>query len=134
MENEHLAVEAATVLLTKDKDSTLVDYTVTNAKGAFEIKVKRQSEAVSIIVSMLGYEDFKKAFESIDEPTDLGAIYLKAISTDLEEVVIQAEVPPIRVKTDTLEFNASSFKVRPDANVEELLKRATQQARYRSEI
>lgn len=122
MENEHLAVEAATVLLTKDKDSTLVDYTVTNAKGAFEIKVKRQSEAVSIIVSMLGYEDFKKAFESIDEPIDLGAIYLKAISTDLEEVVIQAEVPPIRVKTDTLEFNASSFKVRPDANVEELLK------------
>ncbi|MFV8327287.1 hypothetical protein [Flavobacterium sp. ZS1P14] len=29
--------------------------------------------------------------------------------------------PPIRIKKDTLEFNASSFKVRPDANVQTLL-------------
>src|SRR5690606_12879232 len=29
---------------------------------------------------------------------------------------------PIRVKNDTIEFNARSFKVRPDANVEALLK------------
>src|SRR5690606_28368241 len=42
-------------------------------------------------------------------------------SSDLEGVLIVGS-PPIRVKTDTLEFNAGSFKVRPDANVEALLK------------
>ncbi|MFZ4106979.1 outer membrane beta-barrel protein, partial [Flavobacterium sp.] len=38
------------------------------------------------------------------------------------EVVIKGQAPPIRIKKDTLEFNVSSFKVRPDANVETLLK------------
>jgi hypothetical protein len=37
-------------------------------------------------------------------------------------VVIKSEIPPIRIKKDTLEFNAASFKVGADANVEALLK------------
>ncbi|MBN8110522.1 hypothetical protein J0J25_23745, partial [Vibrio vulnificus] len=49
-------------------------------------------------------------------------IILKEYGQSLDELVIVAEVPPIRIKKDTLEFNASSFKVRPDANLEELLK------------
>jgi hypothetical protein len=40
----------------------------------------------------------------------------------LGEVVVKSEAPPIRIKKDTLEFNASSFKLRPDSNVETLLK------------
>jgi len=40
----------------------------------------------------------------------------------LGEVIVKSEAPPIRIKKDTLEFNASSFKVRPDSNVETLLK------------
>jgi hypothetical protein len=35
---------------------------------------------------------------------------------------VKSEIPPIRVKKDTLEFNAASFKVGADANVEALLK------------
>ena len=40
----------------------------------------------------------------------------------LKEVVIKSEVPEVRIKNDTVEFNAASYKVRPDANVEALLK------------
>ncbi|WP_278022640.1 outer membrane beta-barrel protein [Flavobacterium ginsengisoli] len=40
----------------------------------------------------------------------------------LNEVIIKSEAPPITIKKDTLEFNAGSYKVRPDANVETLLK------------
>ena len=40
----------------------------------------------------------------------------------LDEVIIKASAPPIRVKKDTLEFNASSYKERLDANVKILLK------------
>lgn len=42
-------------------------------------------------------------------------------ANNLNEVTIKSEAPPIKLK-DTLEFNASSFKVRPDSNVETLLK------------
>ena len=122
MESEFTSVEAATVFLSKAKASKLIDYAVTNSQGVFELKIKKQTEAVNLAISMIGFEDFKKEFIKIEESVDVGIIYLKAISTDLDEVLIQAEAPPIRVKQDTLEFNASSFKVRPDANVEELLK------------
>lgn len=122
MEGEFIPAEAATVFLSKAKDSTLVDYAVTNSQGVFELKVKKQTEPIHLVVSMIGFEDFKKEFLKVDETIDLGLVFLKAISTNLDELVIQADIPPIRIKKDTVEFNASSFKVRPDANVEELLK------------
>ena len=53
---------------------------------------------------------------------DFGTIELKETVNALDEVVIKSEIPPIRIKKDTLEFNASSFKVGADANVEALLK------------
>jgi hypothetical protein len=42
---------------------------------------------------------------------------------ELDEVVIQAERPPVVVKKDTIEFNASSFKTQQNAMVEDLLKK-----------
>ena len=72
---------------------------------------------------MVGYKDFTKKFDKgISEDIDLKTLILKEYGNQLDEVVIVAEAPPIRIKKDTLEFNASSFKVRPDANLEELLK------------
>ena len=53
---------------------------------------------------------------------DFGKIYLLPNTNVLDEVIIKASAPSIRVKKDTLEINASSFKVRPDSNVEILLK------------
>lgn len=115
-------IEAATVFLSVSKDSTLVEYTSSNAAGVFDLKFRKQNRGVYLTISMIGYQDFRKNFEHLEESIDLGVLNLVSNDTDLEELVIQAEAPPIRVKTDTLEFNASSFKVRPDANVEELLK------------
>src|SRR5690606_22640508 len=63
----------------------------------------------------------RKDFESLVESKNLGNIVLKEDTDLLSEIVIVSDAP-IRVKNDTLEFNASSFKVRPDANVEALLK------------
>jgi hypothetical protein len=39
----------------------------------------------------------------------------------LQEVVVSA--PPISVKKDTVEFNASAFKTKPNSNAEDLLKK-----------
>ncbi|MBO9571153.1 MAG: carboxypeptidase regulatory-like domain-containing protein, partial [Chitinophagaceae bacterium] len=41
----------------------------------------------------------------------------------LMEVVVRATIPPVAVKSDTIVYNASSYKTRPNATVEELLKK-----------
>ncbi len=115
-------IEAATVFLSVLKDSTLIDYTVTNLKGGFSLKVKKQARPVFLKVSMMGYTDYVKQLSELNADLDLGEIKINTVTTDLEELVIVTDIPPIRIKKDTVEFNATSFKVRPDANVEELLK------------
>ena len=114
-------IEAVSVLLLQKKDSTVIQYAITDAVGNFLLKVKPMEQPSFLSLSYLGYEDKNINFESISESKDLGDITLTELSDMLAELVIVTDVP-IRVKQDTLEFNASSFKVRPDANVEALLK------------
>lgn len=115
-------LEAATVYLTSVKDSTVIDYTISAKNGIWEIRTRKITQPVFLKVSFLGYSDFRQEFTSLEADRDFGTQKLADKSTELGEVVIEGEIPPIRIKQDTLEFNASSFKVRPDANVEALLK------------
>lgn len=121
-ENTKLPIESATVYLSSVKDSTVVDYTITNKLGDFELKIKKISQPINLKVSYVSYQEVKKQLPSITENKDFGNIELKESINKLDEVVIKSEIPPIRIKKDTLEFNASSFKVGADANVEALLK------------
>ena len=121
-DNQDFALESATIYLTSVKDSTVVDYTISNKNGIWEIKTKKIATPVFLKVSYVGLANYKKEFKSLEEDKDFGIIKLADLATELSEVVIQSEIPPIRIKKDTLEFNAASFKTRPDANVESLLK------------
>lgn len=117
-----LPIESATVYLTSVKDSSVVDYTITNKLGNFAIKVKKSDKALNLKVSFISYQDFVENVTGLTADKDFGTIELKEASNLLNEVVVKSEIPPIRIKKDTLEFNASSFKVGADANVEALLK------------
>ena len=117
-----LPIESATVYLTSVKDSSVVDYTITNKTGNFDIKVRKSDKPINLKVSFVSYQDFVETISSLSTDKDFGTIELKEITNQLNEVVIKSEIPPIRIKKDTLEFNASSFKVGADANVEALLK------------
>ncbi|HUH26395.1 MAG TPA: outer membrane beta-barrel protein, partial [Flavobacterium sp.] len=114
-------IEAATVYLSAQKDSTLIDYTITDTSGNFTMPLKSIDAPSFVTVSHIGFEDFSKKLEHIKQTNDLGIITLNPESDLLDELVITTDGPPIRVKKDTLEFNASAFKVRPDATVKELL-------------
>ena len=70
---------------------------------------------------VVNYEKRKRDYR-IETDKDFGVLRLEENSNVLGEVIVKSEAPPIRIKKDTLEFNASSFKVRPDSNVETLLK------------
>lgn len=117
-----LPLESATVYLTSVKDSTVIDYTISDKNGFFKLDTKKITKPLFLKISYLGYQTFKKEVATIIENKDFGVLQLLENENTLSEVVIKSEAPPIRIKKDTLEFNASSFKVRPDANVETLLK------------
>ena len=118
----NLPLESATVYLSSVADSAVIDYTITNKIGAFEMTTKKITKPVFLKVSFMGFKTYQIQKKEILENIDFGVLSLDEDGNLLGEVVVKSEAPPIRIKKDTLEFNASSFKVRPDANVETLLK------------
>jgi len=115
-------LESATIYVSTQKDSSVIDYTISDKSGNFIIQTRKNNAGVMVQVSFLGYKTFKQNFDNLLETKDLGTIKLEEQDNALDEVVVVSEAPPVRVKNDTLEFNASSFKIRPDSNVQSLLK------------
>ncbi len=113
-------IENVTVYLLKSKDSSIVNYTATNKEGRFSLKIEKQEEP-SILAIDTEKLFYSKVFEKIDKPVILGDIELEQKKViNIDEVKISAS--PVKIKNDTVEFNASALKVRPDSNLQELLK------------
>ncbi|MBB4117908.1 hypothetical protein GGR32_000180 [Mesonia hippocampi] len=123
VDEQQQALESATVFAETVKDSSLVGYTITNASGDFELTEKMQTpEEIYLYISYTGFVTHKQKL--IPKPTiSLGEIPLKIENNTLDEVLVEGKSAPIAIKKDTLEFNAASFATRPDANLEELLKK-----------
>lgn len=120
--NTQLPVELATVYFTTVKDSTVIDYATTDKNGFFRLNTKKLDKPVFLKINYLGYQTYTEEQNGLLESKDFGKLYLLESVNTLNEVVVKSEAPPIRMKQDTLEYNAGSYKVRPDANVETLLK------------
>ncbi|PJJ09279.1 carboxypeptidase-like protein [Flavobacterium sp. 1] len=120
--NTQKPLESAMVYFSNVKDSTVIDYTTTDKNGVFKINTKKYDKSVFLKINFMGYQTYTEEQNKLLENKDFGKLYLSQNETALKEVVIKNDAPPIRVKKDTLEFNAASYKVRPDATVEVLLK------------
>jgi hypothetical protein len=114
-------IESATIYIIHPKDSSVVEYTLSDKNGLFKLQTKVNTQNLILKIAAEGYQEYSKNIEKLTENKDFGNLELTELNS-LNEVVIKSTAPPIRVKKDTLEFNASSFKMRPDANVETLLK------------
>ena len=118
---EKKPIENVTVYLLKQKDSSIVNYTPTNSEGKFSLKTDELSESTILKIEADKYISYSKSFEIINQSVPLGEIELEKNSfQNIEEVKITAS--PVKIKKDTIEFNASAIKVRPDSKIEELLK------------
>jgi outer membrane receptor protein involved in Fe transport len=115
---------SSTVMLLSGKDSTLVNFGITDLKGVFELKNINAGEYF-IKITFVGYAPFIKRIETPAGGSilDMGKIKMEPLTKKLEEVVIRAEKAPVTVKKDTIEFDAGSFKVKANATVEDLLKK-----------
>lgn len=112
----------ATVSVLNIKDSSVVAYTISNAKGEFEIR-DLDTGTYRLNISYQGYQQLNKRITvRADQPVvDLATIYMDKRATLLDEVIVEA--PPIQVKKDTIEFKASAFKTKPNATAEDVLKK-----------
>ena len=96
--------------------------TLSNNVGFFLIKGIPQRKFVLSIAS-LGYGTKLKAYTipEGEEVLKLDSIKLIQEYSSMQEIVIST--PPIIVKEDTVEYKADSFRLKPNAMVEDLLKK-----------
>lgn len=114
----------ATITVFHAKDTTVITYRLSDPQGEFKVPGLPLNADCRVLVTFSGYRVYRKEFQLTgSDPLDLGTIALPADASSLEEVIVTAERPPVTVRKDTIEFNASAFKTLPTALVEDLLKK-----------
>ena len=117
-------IRDASVSVISQRDSALVSFTITGNTGDFEIK-NLHNGAYLLLVSVESYTNIKKTFTitSLKPVIDYGTINIDREYKILGEVIVKDEAP-IKMKGDTIAYNANSFKInKPNATVEDLLKK-----------
>lgn len=99
-------------------DSTLIGYTRTDNNGNFS-KVLPSGKYI-VLVTYPTYADFVTSLNFSGGHLDLKNIFLIPKAKLLESIIVTQR--SIRIKGDTTEYMADSFKVKPNATVEDLLK------------
>lgn len=115
---------SATILLLSVKDSTLVNFSSTDKSGNFEIRNVARGNYL-FKVSYVGFQTYTRIVDlnHTEEIFEMGSVQLLVETRTLNEVTITSEKAPVVIKRDTIEFNASSFKTKENALVEDLLKK-----------
>lgn len=117
------SLQQATVSVVNFSDSSLISYTLSDKEGAFEIKDIDPGN-YRLVISFNGYETIRKKFSisATQKSIDFGEIKMQKEYKTLSEVVVTDDAP-IKINQDTVEFKADAFKTKPNATVEDLLKK-----------
>jgi hypothetical protein len=120
----HSPISDATVTVLDIRDSSLVDFTRSRPSGYFQVSGLKRGK-YRLLVTHIGYRQVSRFFiisELVEDP-DLGIIVPDNKASLLDAVTVEQEAAPVSIRHDTIEFNAGSFKTKPDAVVEDLLKK-----------
>ncbi len=110
----------AVVSLLYQKDSNLVKFTRSNGSGNFQMNGLPKGSYI-ILITYPEYADYVELFTlGTSNVHDFKKIHLSKKATILQEIIIRQTA--IRIKGDTTEYKADSFRVKPNASVEDLLK------------
>lgn len=114
----------SSVFLLHPKDSTLVTFTRADDKGTFLFKnVKKQDYILKSTFVGLFPIQFLVKYDAANLQKDVGIISMKPIQKELFEIVVRTAKAPIEIRGDTIEYDASKFKVPPGSSVEDLLRK-----------
>lgn len=114
---------ASVVIL--DSNSVMLEYTISDARGFFLFGGVPLNHRLYLFASYTGYTPIKREFvlTNLDSVIDFRHIKLqRSKSVELDEIIIKA-IAPVRLNGDTLEFNASAFKMETNSVVEDLLRK-----------
>ncbi|TDS14004.1 TonB-dependent receptor [Sphingobacterium paludis] len=119
-QSDNAALTNASIVLL-DTDSIMRYFTRADENGAFQFgKVAKGSYI--LIATYPKFEIYSQKLVVDQKPIVLDRIQINSQSNLLEEVVINQKIP-IKIKGDTIEYDAGSFETEKNAKLEDLLRR-----------
>ncbi len=114
----------AVAIAVRLSDSALVKFDRSDKDGVFKLK-DLPIDTYQVIISHPQFSDQVFIVIGSEKNTvyDFGKIIMPLKSQQLSEIVVYAFKDPIYYRGDTLVYTADSFKVKPNATVEDLLKK-----------
>ena len=114
-------LSGATVKIVRGTDSLTE---VSDKTGSFEFKTLPDTGSYNLVISFLGYELIKKEIIWANVTQKIDDILVNREAKTLGGVTVISTPPLTKQKADTTEISASQLKVNPDANSEDLIKKA----------
>src|SRR4030095_4379358 len=114
-------LSGATVKIVRGTDSLTE---VSDKTGSFEFKNLADTGRYNLVISFLGYELTKKEIIWANVTQKIDDILVSREAKTLGGVTVISTPPLTKQKADTTEISASQLKVNPDANSEDLIKKA----------
>ncbi len=115
-----LSINKGNIYIYAVPDSVLYKQTQIDTSGKFVFD-EIPNGNYYLKISVTGYFDLYKRVNIFGSSTYLGNIQLKMDATMMQSVTIISKQKAVTQKGDTVEFNAASFKVNPDATAEDLV-------------
>jgi hypothetical protein len=115
-------VKGSSVYLILRKDSSTVQSTVSDSLGNFFF-TSLPGDSFIVKVEAVSYQPYLSFVFLKEGENNLGLLSLNRKGTDLDNVTVVAKTPPVSQKGDTVQYNASQYKVNADASAEDLIKK-----------
>ncbi|MBK8953850.1 MAG: TonB-dependent receptor family protein [Chitinophagaceae bacterium] len=119
----NVSITEATISVMNSSDSSLASYSISDKKGIFEIQGLVPG-VYNLVITHLSIETIRKqvTISEANKTIDLGTVIVQKQIKTLGEVVVTNDAPVV-IKNDTVQFRADGFKTKPNATVEDLLKK-----------
>ena len=116
-----IGVGGAMVVVLAMPDSVLAEWTQTSGNGAFTLQTSPGEYILQ--VTLIGHKTVRQSFAVNDKNVAVGRVALEVLAVEIDPLVVSVEHVPFINQRDTLSFNALAFETRPNATVEDLLRR-----------
>jgi hypothetical protein len=115
-------LQGAMVVALSLPDSVLTKYALSSGDGSFTLSRVPVGEYL-LQVTFIGYNLFREDLSVTSADVDAGTLNLSLAPVGMDTLFVNPEQVPFVNRRDTLDYNVRAFPTRPNATVEDLLKR-----------
>jgi hypothetical protein len=112
----------ASVVAIRSADSVIETYARADGNGMAVLNVPREGSYI-VRITYPGFAEYHDQIKVAKPITDLDTIAIVSKERLLKEVVVTRQIAAIKIKGDTTEYVADSFRTKENATVEDLLKK-----------